>query len=136
MHIAYFIIPCRDQDEARAFYTEKLGFELVDDMLLEEGVRWLTFRLPGQELQISVVPVTAGREERLGKQAAELLALGGFTGGIIQTDDVHRDCAALKAKGVEFTEEPTERFYGIDSGFRDPSGIPWRLTQIAAVPSA
>jgi catechol 2,3-dioxygenase-like lactoylglutathione lyase family enzyme len=138
MNIGYFCLPCRDQDEARDFYVDTLGFELEADIPLEEDIRWLTVKLPGQDVGLALMPAGAGKSSNpeLARRIAETLALGGWLGGVIRTDDIYRDHAALVAKGVEFTEDPVERFYGIDSGFRDPSGVPWRLTQVAPVPAA
>jgi len=128
-------IPCRDQDEARDWYVDVLGFEFRNDVPLgEDGPRWLTVAMPGQDLEVVLMPPGAGKEPEVAKRADELVALGGWSGGILQTDDCRGDYERLRAKGVEFTEEPTERFYGIDCGFRDPSGVPWRLTQPAEVP--
>lgn len=132
MHaISHMMIFCRDQDEARDFYVDKLGFELTSDVEFGENFRWVTVALPGRpETNVCLMPTGAGPyDPEIGKRQAELLALGGFMGGIIETDDCRRDVEALRARGVEFTEEPEDRFYGIDAGFRDPSGIPWRLTQ-------
>src|SRR3954471_24207634 len=121
MHVSHMFIPCRDQDEARDWYTSVLGFELKDDVPLGEDLRWLTVVMPGQELEVVLMPASAGKEPELGRRAEEVVALGGWSGGIIQTDDCRGDYDRLKEKGVEFTEEPTERVYGIDCGFRDPS---------------
>jgi catechol 2,3-dioxygenase-like lactoylglutathione lyase family enzyme len=137
MRISHCFIHCRDQDEAKAFYTEVMGFELANDVRLDETNRWLTFRVPGQDdLELAAMPPGAGNEPELGRRVGEVLALGGLSGCILQTDDVHGDYERLKAAGVEFTEEPTQRFYGIDCGFRDPSGNAWRRTQPAQVPTA
>jgi catechol 2,3-dioxygenase-like lactoylglutathione lyase family enzyme len=134
MQISHMFIPCRDQDEARDFYCDVLGFELKADVPLGEDYRWLTVSVPGQDLEVVLMPPSAGKEPELARRAEEVVALGGWSGGVISTDDCRRDYEQLRAKGVEFTEEPTERFYGIDCGFRDPSGVPWRLTQPAEVP--
>jgi catechol 2,3-dioxygenase-like lactoylglutathione lyase family enzyme len=134
MQISHMMLFCRDQDEARDFYTEKLGFEVANDTEFGEDFRWLTLRVPGQDLEVCLMPPGAGGQPpELVAKVSELLALGGMMGGILQTDDCRRDYETLRERGVEFTEEPEERFYGIDAGFRDPSGIPWRLTQPAAV---
>jgi uncharacterized glyoxalase superfamily protein PhnB len=134
--VSHMFIPCRDQDEALDWYVNVLGFEPKMDVPLgEEGPRWVTVALPGQELEVVLMPASAGLEPELGRRADELVALGGWSGGIIQTDDCRTDYDRLKAKGVDFTEEPTERFYGVDCGFRDPSGVSWRLTQPAEIPA-
>lgn len=129
-HISHMMLYCRDQDEARDFYVDKLGFEVTADVEFGAGFRWVTVALPGHEdLNVCLMPPTAGNPPEVQKKVAEVLALGGMMGGIIQTDDCRRDHDRLRERGVEFTEEPEDRFYGIDAGFRDPSGNPWRLTQ-------
>ena len=136
MHFSHSFIFCRDQDEAKDWYTNVLGLDVVHDVPLDSDHRWLTFRPPGQEGHVLVVmPPHAGNEPEVAKRVAEVLALGGLPGGILQTDDCRAEYERLKAAGVEFTEEPTERFYGVDCGFRDPSGNAWRLTQPAPVPA-
>jgi catechol 2,3-dioxygenase-like lactoylglutathione lyase family enzyme len=134
MQISHMMLFCRDQDEARDFYTEKLGFEVTNDTEFGEDFRWLTLSLPGQDLELGLMPPDAGpHPPEVVDRIRELLALGGMMGGIIQTDDCRRDYERLRERGVEFVGEPEDRFYGIDVGFRDPSGNPWRLTQPAAV---
>jgi catechol 2,3-dioxygenase-like lactoylglutathione lyase family enzyme len=134
MQISHMMLYCRDQDEARDFYVDKLGFEVESDVEFGESFRWLTVRAPGQDLEVGLMPVGAGpHPPEIVERASELLALGGMMGGILQTDDCRRDYETLRDRGVEFREEPEERFYGIDAGFRDPSGNPWRLTQPAEV---
>jgi catechol 2,3-dioxygenase-like lactoylglutathione lyase family enzyme len=136
MQISHLMFNVRDQDEAKAFYLDKLGWELGDDLPFAEGggLRWLTVHPPGQpNVRVGLMPVEAGTfSPEIKRRKAELLALSGLGGGIIFTDDCRRDFAELRDRGVEFSEEPEERFYGIDCGFRDPSGNSWRLTQPAA----
>ena len=124
-----------DQDEALAFYTKKLGFEVRADVTLPEmgNFRWLTVG-PANQLDIAIVlmaipgppvmdPSTAG-------EVRNLMAKG-FAGTIfLTTDDCQASYEELKARGVEFVEQPEERPYGIDSSFRDPSGNHIRLTQV------
>ena len=124
-----------DQDEALAFYTEKLGMEVRTDATLPEmgDFRWLTVGPPGQD-EISIVLMAIPGEPVMdagtAEQVRELMAKG-FAGTVfLTTDDVQASYEELKARGVEFVEEPEERPYGIDSGFRDPSGNHFRLTQI------
>jgi uncharacterized glyoxalase superfamily protein PhnB len=127
-----------DQDEALAFYTEKLGFEVRGDVTLPEmgDFRWLTVAPPGQtevEVVLMAIPGPPVMDDDTAEEVRNLMGKG-FAGTIfLTTDDVYASYEELKSRGVEFTEEPEERFYGIDAGFRDPSGIPWRLTQPAAV---
>jgi uncharacterized glyoxalase superfamily protein PhnB len=124
-----------DQDEALAFYTEKLGFQVQSDVTLPEmdGFRWLTVSPAGQEdmaVVLMAIPGPPVMDDATAKQVEELMAKG-FAGTVfLTTDDCHRDYEQLKARGVEFTEAPEERPYGIDCGFRDPSGNSFRLTEI------
>jgi predicted enzyme related to lactoylglutathione lyase len=127
-----------DQDEALAFYTEKLGWEVRADVTLPEldDFRWLTVGPVGQEdlaIVLMAIPGPPVMDEATRAQTRELMAKG-FTSGIfLTTDDVHAAYDELRSRGVEFTEEPQERPYGIDSGFRDPSGNNFRLTQVTMV---
>jgi catechol 2,3-dioxygenase-like lactoylglutathione lyase family enzyme len=124
-----------DQDEALAFYTEKLGFEVRTDATLPElgNFRWLTVSPAGQPdvaIVLMAIPGPPVMDEEVANQVRSLMARG-FAGTVfLTTDDVHASYEELKARGVEFTEEPEERPYGIDSGFRDPSGNSFRLTQV------
>ena len=135
MKIASAQLWVQDQDEALAFWTEKVGFEVRADVTLEEmgDFRWLTVGPPGQE-DVSVVLMAVPGEPMIDKVTqAQIrdLAAKGFAGTVfITTDDCRADYEALVARGVEFTEAPEERPYGIDAGFRDPSGNAIRLTQV------
>ena len=134
MQISHMMVRVHDQDEALAFYRDKLGFEVKQDMPFERDARWLTVSPPGQDLEVCLLPPEMGAwSDELAGKVRELMALGAMGAGIIRVDDCRAAHRELVAKGVEFTEEPVERFYGIDAGFRDPSGNPWRLTQVAAV---
>jgi catechol 2,3-dioxygenase-like lactoylglutathione lyase family enzyme len=130
-----------DQDEALAFYTEKLGMEVRRDVTLPEmgNFRWLTVGPAGQP-EISIVLMAVPGPPVMDPDSAEqvkALMAKGFAGTVfLTTDDVHASYEELKARGVEFTEQPEERPYGIDSGFRDPSGNSCRRTQLAEVPAA
>ena len=124
-----------DQDEALAFYTEKLGWEVRADVTLPElgDFRWLTVG-PANQPEFSVVlmaiPGAPVLDDSTAGQVRDLMGKG-FAGTLfLTTDDVHASYEELKSRGVEFTEEPEERPYGIDSGFRDPSGNSFRLTQV------
>ena len=124
-----------DQDEALAFYTEKLGMELRADVTVPEmgNFRWLTVGPPGQE-DVSIVLMAIPGQPMLSDETVEevrnLMAKGLAGTVFLATDDCRATYEELKARGVEFTEEPEERPYGIDSGFRDPSGNHFRLTQV------
>jgi uncharacterized glyoxalase superfamily protein PhnB len=123
-----------DQDEALAFYTEKLGFE-VQAVTLDEmdGFRWLTVGPPNQEdvsITLMAIPGQPVMDAETADQVRDLMAKG-FAGTVfLTTDDCQASYEELKARGVEFTEAPEKRPYGIDSGFRDPSGNSFRLTQV------
>jgi catechol 2,3-dioxygenase-like lactoylglutathione lyase family enzyme len=125
-----------DQDEALAFYTEKLGFELRDDVTMPElgGFRWLTVGVPGQEgvaLTLMAVPGPPVFDAETQSKLMELVAKGAAGGLFFSTEDCQGTYEELKSRGVEFSQEPTEQPYGIDAGFRDPSGNQMRLAQIA-----
>ena len=124
-----------DQEEALAFYTEKLGMEVRADVTLPElgNFRWLTVGPAGQEdvaITLMAIPGPPVMDPETAEQVRTLMAKG-FAGTIfLTTDDVRAAYKELSARGVEFTEQPEERPYGIDSGFRDPSGNSFRLTQV------
>jgi predicted enzyme related to lactoylglutathione lyase len=129
-----------DQDEALAFYTQKLGMELRQDVTVPEmgGFRWLTVAAPGQETEIVLmaIPGPPMIDDAVAQEIRSLMAKGFAETLFLSTDDCRKSYAELSARGVEFTEEPEERPYGIDAGFRDPSGNSFRLTQILPVGSA
>jgi catechol 2,3-dioxygenase-like lactoylglutathione lyase family enzyme len=122
-----------DQDEALAFYTEKLGMELREDVTVPElgNFRWLSIGIPGQDVSITLmaIPGPPVFEEETREQIQKLLAKGASGGLFFATDDVQKSYDELKARGVEFTQEPTEQPYGIDAGFRDSSGNHFRMAQ-------
>lgn len=135
MRVANAQLWVHDQDEALAFWTERVGMEVRQDVTLDEmdGFRWLTVGFPGQDdfaITLMAIPGQPVMDEPTAAQVEALMAKG-FAGTVfITTDDVHADYEALKGRGVEFTEAPEERPYGIDSGFRDPSGNSIRLTEV------
>ena len=122
-----------DQDEALAFYTEKLGMEIREDVTVPElgNFRWLTVGVPGQDVAITLmaVPGPPVFDDETRAQIHALLAKGASGGLFFAADDVQKSYEELKAKGVEFLQEPTEQPYGIDAGFRDPSGNNFRMAQ-------
>jgi catechol 2,3-dioxygenase-like lactoylglutathione lyase family enzyme len=130
-----------DQEEALAFWTEKVGMEIRADVTLSElgDFRWLTVGPPGQEdiaIVLMAIPGPPVMDDGTRKQVEELMSKG-FAGTIfLATDDIEATYEELKGRGVEFTEEPAERPYGIDSAFRDPSGNAIRLAQLAEVPAS
>ena len=123
-----------DQDEALAFYTEKLGLELRDDVTVPElgNFRWLTVGVPGQPdiaITLMAVPGPPVFDESTREQIHALMAKGASGGLFFATDDCRASYEQLKSRGVEFQQEPTEQPYGIDAGFRDPSGNSMRMVQ-------
>jgi uncharacterized glyoxalase superfamily protein PhnB len=131
----------QDQDEALAFWTEKVGFEVRADVTMPEmgDFRWLTVGLPGQD-DVSVVLMAIPGEPMMDaatQAQVRDLAAKGFAGTVfLTTDDCRAEYERLAARGIEFTEAPEERPYGIDAGFRDPSGNAIRLTQVTWALSA
>lgn len=124
-----------DQEEALDFYTKKVGFELRNDVTLPElgGFRWLTVGPAGQPdvaIALMAIPGPPVMDAPTGDEVRRLMAKG-FAGTVfLTTDDCRASYEELKARGVEFTEAPEERPYGIDSSFRDPSGNSVRLGEI------
>jgi catechol 2,3-dioxygenase-like lactoylglutathione lyase family enzyme len=124
-----------DQDVALEFYTNKLGMEVRSDVTVPElgNFRWLTVAPPGQQ-DVSIVLMAIPGPPVIDAQTADeirALMAKGFAGTVfLVTDDCRKSYEELSARGVEFTEVPEERPYGIDSGFRDPSGNSFRLTQV------
>ena len=125
-----------DQDEALEFWTKKVGMEIRNDVTLAElgDFRWLTVGPPGQPdvaIALMAIPGAPVMDEETANDIRSLMAKG-FAGTVfLTTDDCRASYEELKARGVEFNEPPEERPYGIDAGFRDPSGNSIRLTQVA-----
>ena len=124
-----------DQEEALAFWTNKVGFDVRMDVTLPElgDFRWLTVGPAGQpdiSIVLMAIPGPPVMDAETAEQVRALMGKG-FAGTVfLTTDDVHASYDELKKRGVEFVEEPEERPYGIDSAFRDPSGNNIRLTQV------
>jgi catechol 2,3-dioxygenase-like lactoylglutathione lyase family enzyme len=120
-----------DQDRAKAFYTEKLGFEVLNDLSMGD-FRWLTVGLKTQPdsciILYAIKPGPMMNEEQCGwlRKLVESSAIGG---GVLATDDCKRDYDEMKAKGVEFVREPKEMPYGLEAVFKDDSGNFYSLTQ-------
>jgi catechol 2,3-dioxygenase-like lactoylglutathione lyase family enzyme len=121
-----------DQDEALAFYTEKLGLEVREDVTVPEmgNFRWLTVGLPGQsDIALALMAIPPVFEKETQDQLRALMAKGVVSGLFFSTDDCQASYEELKSRGVEFRQEPTEQPYGIDASFRDPSGNEIRMAQ-------
>ena len=123
-----------DQDEALEYYTKKVGMEIRSDVTVPElgNFRWLTVGPAGQDdvaITLMAIPGPPVMDEQTAKEVRALMAKG-FAGTIfLVTDDCRAAYEEMRGRGVEFTEAPEERPYGIDCGFRDPSGNSVRLTE-------
>jgi uncharacterized glyoxalase superfamily protein PhnB len=130
-----------DQDEALEFYTKKVGMEIRSDVTVPElgNFRWLTVGAPGQgdvAVTLMAIPGPPVMDEQTAKEVRALMAKG-FAGTIfLVTDDCRAAYEEMRGRGVEFTEAPEERPYGIDCGFRDPSGNSLRLTEPREITSS
>ena len=134
LRITHAQVWVHDQDEALAYYTDKLGMEVREDVSLPElgGFRWLSVGPPSQPdvaLVLMLVPGPPVFDEDTAAKVREITAKGAASAIFFATDDCRATYEELKARGVEFTEEPTERPYGIDAGFRDPSGNNFRIVE-------
>jgi predicted enzyme related to lactoylglutathione lyase len=124
-----------DQDVALDFYTNKVGLELRQDVSFPElgSFRWLTVGSPSQPdiaVVLMEIPGQPVMDDATAGKVRELMGLG-FAGTVfLATEDCYKDYETMRERGVEFTETPEERPYGIDCGFRDPSGNNIRLTQV------
>jgi catechol 2,3-dioxygenase-like lactoylglutathione lyase family enzyme len=125
-----------DQDDALAFYTQRVGMEVRTDVTVEElgNFRWLTVGPPGQPdvaIALMAIPEPPVMDADTAQQVRDLMAKG-FAGTVfLTTDDIQSDYEELKGRGVEFGEEPRDQPYGIDTAFRDPSGNSIRLAQLS-----
>jgi catechol 2,3-dioxygenase-like lactoylglutathione lyase family enzyme len=130
-----------DQDEALDFYTKKVGLEVQTDVTVAElgNFRWLVVGPVGQPdvgIVLMAIPGPPVMDEATADDVRRLMAKG-FAGTVFLTsDDVNASYEELTARGVEFTEKPEQRPYGMDSAFRDPSGNSIRLTQVSEVAAA
>ena len=121
-----------DQDQALDFYVGKLGMEVREDMNFGP-MRWLTVMVPGHPERAVLLekPGAPSLSEETAAQVRELIAKGAAGGHLFfACDDAHKTHAELKARGVEITEEPEDRGYGIDFGLRDPFGNHLRIAQL------
>jgi catechol 2,3-dioxygenase-like lactoylglutathione lyase family enzyme len=119
-----------DKEEALDFYVNKLGLEKGNDVR-QGDYRWLTIRVPGGETEVSLEqPGSPLHDEATAAQIRELITKGAMSGLVFITDDAQGLYETLKERGVtDFTQEPTEHFYGTDMGIRDPFGNPIRILQ-------
>ena len=129
--IAHVALLVRDYDEAIEFYTQRLGFELCEDTLVEPGKRWVVVAPPGTP-GTSILLARAANEDQHSR-------VGNQTGGrvflFLHTDDFWRDYRALESRGVRFIRPPREEPYGVVAVFEDLYGNRWDLLQLADAPS-
>jgi catechol 2,3-dioxygenase-like lactoylglutathione lyase family enzyme len=120
----------RDQDEAREFYVDKLGFRVHTDAR-NGDYRWLTVQHPDQPtFQLGLFrPGPPVHDTATARTLAEMVAKGAMPPLVLAVDDCRAAHARLKALGVEFTQEPVDRYGAVDAGFRDPSGNGWKLIE-------
>jgi catechol 2,3-dioxygenase-like lactoylglutathione lyase family enzyme len=134
-HSAIFVL---DQDMAKDFYVNKLGFEVNMDATMPNGFRWLTVTPKGQPdfeiilMKVAPSPMEGGAQKIQPQDVetiSELVKKGAFGAGVFETADCRKTYEELKAKGVEFLYEPKDQFYGIETVFRDPFGNWFSMTQ-------
>ncbi len=129
--LSYTQIYVLDQDAARDFYVDKLGFEVRADNSMPNGFRWLTVGPKGQpDLQIILMKIDGPNLDKdAGDALKQLLAKGILCGGVLESSDCRRDYEELKGKGVEFKAPPVDRFYGVEAVLKDNSGNWFSLTE-------
>lgn len=132
-HVTIYVL---DQESAKDFYTNKLGFEVRTDITMGEefegsgqGFRWLTVAPPGEDVEYILADCAMGHSPENAGALRELVAKGAVGPGVFATDDCHKAYRELSERGVTFLAEPAERPYGIEAVFRDDSGNWFSLTQ-------
>ncbi len=128
-HVTIWVL---DQDAAYDFYVGKLGFEVRTDAKMDNGFRWLTVGPKGQpDLEIVLMPTAPGpsMNQETSDALRTLVKQGALGAGVFETADCRQTYEELKAKGVEFSQPPTERFYGIEALMKDNSGNWFSMTQ-------
>ena len=120
----------RDQEEALAFYVGKLGFRVHTDVK-NGDYRWLTVQHPAQpSFQLGLfLPGPPVHDAATAQALREVVAKGAMPPLVLAVDDCRAAYEEMRAKGVEFTQEPVDRFGNVDAGFRDPSGNGWKMIQ-------
>jgi catechol 2,3-dioxygenase-like lactoylglutathione lyase family enzyme len=135
--LSHALVYVLDQQRAKEFYTEKLGFTVNSDVTMGaefegagEGFRWLTVNPPDQpDMEIILADCGMGHDRATADQIRELVAKGALGPGVLTTDDCQKTYEELVARGVVFTQEPAVRPYAIEALFRDDSGNWFSLTQ-------
>ncbi|NSL86115.1 VOC family protein [Chitinophaga solisilvae] len=129
-HTSVYVL---DQERARDFYVNKLGFKVITDVPMGTAHRWLTVAPQEQDgIEIVLMPVSAGGfSPEAADTLRELIAKGTFGVGVLTCNDIYATYEELKAKGVEFTKAPKKEFYGTEAVFRDDSGNWFSLAMLA-----
>ena len=128
-HVSVYVL---DQESAYDFYVNKLGFKVHTDAEMGPGMRWLTVCPPEQpELEISLMAISEGMlfNKQSAEQMRNLVKNGTFGFGVFECNDIYATFEELNTKGVEFSKEPKEEFYGIEAIFKDDSGNWFSLGQ-------
>jgi catechol 2,3-dioxygenase-like lactoylglutathione lyase family enzyme len=131
-HVTIWVL---NQDEAFDFYVNKLGFNVHTDFKMDNGFRWLTVAPKGQpDLEIVLMPTEPGpmMDQETSEALRALIRKGKLGAGVLATADCRKTYEELKAKGVEFTQPPTERFYGVEALMKDNSGNWFSLSSTLA----
>jgi catechol 2,3-dioxygenase-like lactoylglutathione lyase family enzyme len=123
-----------DQDSAKEFYVDKLGFTCTNDITMDGGMRWLTVRPPGSDGQELVLmdPAHSMLDDETAQQVRALVAKGALSPGVLATTDCAGDHKILAGRGVQFTQEPAKRPYGVEALLTDDSGNWYSFTQRGA----
>ena len=122
-NVSLMTVYVTDQDAARDFYVEKLGFEPRTDVTMGEGFRWVTVGHPSQpELEVTLMLPGPPLDPEMAEAVNRSLAKGRMGGFGLRTDDCQKTYDELSAKGVEFTQPPSKRPYGVEAVMRDNSG--------------
>ncbi len=128
-HATLFVL---NQDEAKEFYVDKLGFDVNTDITMDSGFRWLTVNPKGQpDLEIILMSVEPNGpfDQEASDHLKWLVSNGKLGAAVFATADCRKTFEELKAKGVEFVKEPTEEFYAVEAVFKDNSGNWFSLSQ-------
>jgi catechol 2,3-dioxygenase-like lactoylglutathione lyase family enzyme len=120
----------RDQDEALSFYVDKLGFRVHTDVR-NGDYRWLTVQHPEQPtFQLGLfLPGPPMLDAATAQSVRAIVAKGAMPPLVLSVDDCRAACTGMRERGVEFTQEPMDRYGTVDAGFRDPSGNGWKVIQ-------
>jgi catechol 2,3-dioxygenase-like lactoylglutathione lyase family enzyme len=133
-HVGIFVF---DQEVARDFYVNMLGFEVRMDQTMDNGYRWLTVSPKGQpDLQIILTKVDGpNMKPQVAATLKSLMETTGLSGGVLQVDDCRATYEELRAKGVEFLSPPADRFYGVECIMKDNSNNWFSMTQPKPLPA-